>query len=504
MVESHFSSEMARNLKKTPEPSSQLTGMFIDGDLSPSASESTLDVINPSNGRRLFSAPLGSEGDVGRAVNSCRAAFDDGRWSDAAPSVKKAALRRLAELVLAEHRSLDVLDAAEMGKPVSERLYGAAAASDLVQFCAEAVDKVAGDTFASDRNSFVAQRRVPRGVVAAVVPWNFPTYNALSKVAPALAAGNSVILKPSELSSRSAMRLAELSISAGIPPGVFNVVTGAGEVVGRALGLHSDVDMLTFTGSTEVGRHMLRYASESNMKVVMAECGGKSPHIVFSDGVDLVAVSRFIARHLLTNQGQICSVGSRVLIESQLMAPFLKLIQEHLSEIVPGDALDEATTYGPLASAAQCARVMSYIQTAERDGARLITGGRRILPESGGYFVEPTVFTASASAKIAREEIFGPVLTVIPFETEAAAVRMANDTVYGLIAYVWTGDLSRGMRMAKQIRSSVLINAESPSGEGPGHAFSSEPQKQSGIGTEGGMAGVESYLQRQLIWINHK
>jgi len=482
----------------------QAVAPFFDGALMESESNATVDVISPSNGRRLLSIPAGSEADVDRAVASARRAFEDGRWSEAPPSSRKKTLHHLADLIEAEAATLDALDAGEMGKPVSEAFCNAAAAAGLMRFYAEAIDKVMGNVYASDKNSFVAQRRTPRGVVAAVVPWNFPTFNAVLKIAPALAAGNCVVLKPSEMSSRSAIRLAHLTLQAGLPPGVLNVVPGLGETVGRALGLHRDVDMVTFTGSTAVGKQMLQYAGQSNMKVVMTECGGKSPQIVFDDGVDLNAASDTITRLLLTNQGQICSVGSRLLVQRSIETVMLEKIADRVKRAVIGDALDAKTTFGPLASDKQCARVMQYIETAEQDGARLVTGARRVLPETGGYFVEPTVYRdVSPSARIAQEEIFGPVLSIIPFQDEAEAIRIANGTMYGLIAYVWTANLSTGLRMMKGIRSSLLVNATAPMGEGPGHAFSSEPAGQSGIGTESGLAGMESYLRRQLVWFNH-
>lgn len=399
---------------------------------------------------------------------------------------------------------LDALDAAEMGKPVAESFANATAAANLMRFYAEAIDKLAGDVYGSDKLSLVAQRRVPRGVVAAVTPWNFPTVNAVRKIAPALAAGNSVVLKPSELASSSALHIAQLALQAGLPPGVLNVVPGVGDTVGRALALHMDVDMLTFTGSTQVGKSMLQYAGQSNMKVVMAECGGKSPQIVFDDGVDLDAASQSIARFLLTNQGQICTVGSRVLVQASIAPALIEAIVARFQRIVMGDARDPKTTFGPVVSAKQCGRIMNYIETAPAEGARLVIGGRKALDRSGGYFVEPTLFSDVApTSRIAQEEIFGPVLSVIPFQDEAEAIRIANGTVYGLMAYVWTTNLSRAMRMAKALRSSVRISATSPTGEGAGNAYSSEPAGQSGVGTETGLAGMESYLRRQLVWINH-
>jgi acyl-CoA reductase-like NAD-dependent aldehyde dehydrogenase len=478
---------------------------FIDGALSRSQGDSTIDVANPSNGKRYFSIPAGCDGDVDRAVAAARRALEDGRWSEAPPYFRKQTLLQLADLISAEAARFDTLDAGEMGKPVRETFANALSAAKLVRFYAETADKVLGEVYASDKNSLVAQRRVPRGVVAAIVPWNFPTYVTALKVAPALAAGNCVVLKPSELASRSAMRFAQLALQAGLPPGVLSVVPGMGHTVGRALGLHGGVDMLTFTGSTQVGKCMLQYAGQSNMKVVLAECGGKSPHIVFADGIDLDAASATIARSLLTNQGQICSIGSRLLVQKSVEAQIVERIAAHLGQIVIGDALNSATTFGPLASAKQCARVMEHIDCAQADGAQLVVGGRRVLPETGGYFVEPTVFRrVSPSARVAQDEIFGPVLAVIAFEDEEEAVRIANGTIYGLAAYVWSADLSRAMRLARAIRSSVWINASAPTGEGAGHAASFEPTGQSGVGTEGGLAGVESYLRRQLIRINYR
>lgn len=477
---------------------------FIDGAPSNSGSDVTVEVINPSNGQRLLSIPAGCNDDVNRAVASARCAFSDGRWSEISPSVRKRTLHCLADLIAAQSGVFDALDAQEMGKPVGEVFANAAVAASLMRFYAESVDKVMGDVYGSDKHSFVAQRLVPRGVVAAVTPWNFPTVNAVRKLAPALAAGNCVVLKPSELSSRSAVHLAQLAVQAGLPPGVLNVVLGLGNTVGRALGLHMDVDMLTFTGSTQVGRQMLQYAGRSNLKVVMAECGGKSPQIVFDDGVDLEAASKSIASFLLTNQGQICTVGSRVLVQRSIESAIVEKIAARMKKIVMGDALDQKTTFGPVVSAKQCARIMEYIESGEADGAKLVVGGRRVRMESGGCFVEPTMFrSVPPTARIAQEEIFGPVLSTIAFEDEAEAIRIANGTMYGLMAYVWTKDLSRAMRMAKSIRSSVRINAAGPIGEGAGHAYSSEPAGQSGVGTETGLAGMESYLRRQVVWISH-
>jgi acyl-CoA reductase-like NAD-dependent aldehyde dehydrogenase len=477
---------------------------FIDGRFVESDDAATVDVINPSNGKRCTSIPLGADREVDLAVTAARGAFEDGRWSEAPLSFRKKVLHSLADKIVADSQLLDGLDAEEMGKPVSERFASATSAAGLVRFCAEAVDKIFGDVFGSDKTTFVVQRRVPRGAIAAIVPWNFPTYVTALKIAPALAAGNTVVLKPSELSSRSAIHIATLAREAGMPPGVLNVVPGLGETVGRALALHPAVNMLTFTGSTEVGKLIMQYAGQSNLKPVLLECGGKSPHIVFADGVDAEVAGATIAKALLTNQGQICSVGSRLLVQRAAEKKVIDAIVSRFSEVVIGNALDSKTTFGPLASEKQCARVESYIDGARGGSAKLVTGGQRILRDTGGFYIQPTIFTdVQADARIAQEEIFGPVLSVIPFESEAEALHIARNTLYGLGAYVWTRDLSTGIRMSKELRTTVRVNAAAPTGEGPGFAYSSEPAAQSGFGVEGGLAGIEGYMRRQLVWFNH-
>lgn len=353
---------------------------FIDGSPISSSSDSTVAVHEPATGRPLLDIPAGSSQDVDRAVRSSRTAFAGGAWRTTLPSARKRTLHRWAELIEASASKLDALDAIEMGKPVSTPVFSAQSAAGLLHFFAEAVDKHFGDVFTSDPASTVLQTRVPRGVVAAIVPWNFPTYNAVLKVAPALAAGNCVILKPSELASQSALVLAKLALEAGLPAGVLNVVPGRGEIVGKALGEHPLIDMVTFTGSSAVGKLLLTYAGHSNMKVVSAECGGKSPHIVFDDGLDSDSVAQVIAGGLCLNQGQVCSVGSRLLVQDSLEEALVGRIVAHLNKIVVGDPQRVDTTYGPLASAVQLRKVISHVQSGAADGADLIYGGGKLLP----------------------------------------------------------------------------------------------------------------------------
>ena len=486
-------------MKKPPSVKPFINNQFVE-----STTETQFDVFNPSTGKLLLSIPTGTENDVDVAVTSARTAFDNGCWSDAPISFKKQCLTRFADGIQREQHALDQLDAEEMGKPISESFANAQSAADLVYFCAEAIDKINGDVFSSDGNSFVTQRRVPRGVVGAIAPWNFPTYNAVLKLAPALAAGNCVVLKPSELSSRSAILLAQLAMEAEIPPGVFSVLPGVGETVGKSLALHMGVDMMTFTGSTQVGKLILQYAGQSNMKPVITECGGKSPQIVFNDGVDLDVVADAVTHLILRNQGQVCSAGTRLLVQRDIAESLSDKIAKRFKQAIIGDPQSPQTTFGPVVTNSQCNKILQYIKTGCDSNAQLITGGRQILQETGGYFIEPTLFSnVQPMDTIAQNEIFGPVLSVIAFDDENEAIQIANGTVYGLAAYVWTTNLNTGMKLAKGIRSSVIVSAAAPDGEGAGHALSAEPAAQSGIGVEGGLAGMESYLRRQLVWFNH-
>jgi acyl-CoA reductase-like NAD-dependent aldehyde dehydrogenase len=325
------------------------------------------------------------------------------------------------------------------------------------------------------------------------------------KIAPALAAGNSVVLKPSELASQSALALAQLALEAGIPAGVLNVVPGLGESVGRSLGEHMDVDMLTFTGSSAVGKLMLQYAGRSNMKALTAECGGKSPHIVFDDGVNLDSVAEFIAGMIQFNQGQVCSVGSRLLVQDTIHEALVTRIVAQLEGGSVGDPQLESTTYGPLVSGTQVDRVLGYVSSAKKEGARLIHGGRRTLESSGGFFFQPTVFVdVPKDSQIAQEEIFGPVLSVMSFEDIGEAIELANHTSYGLAAYVWSARMATGFRVANSIQTAyTIVGADGLLGEGPGHAFSGEPFGLSGTGVEGGLAGLETYFRRQTVWVSH-
>jgi acyl-CoA reductase-like NAD-dependent aldehyde dehydrogenase len=315
--------------------------------------------------------------------------------------------------------------------------------------------------------------------------------------------GNAVVLKPSECSPRSAARLAELATEAGLPPGVLNVVHGTGDVVAKTLALHQDVNMVAFTGSTAVGKLILQYAGQSNMKVAHVECGGKSPQIVFADCHNLNEVADNIAELILLNQGQLCVTGSRVIVEQNVELPLVAKIVERLKKVTPGDPLDPATCYGPMANKQQMEKVLSYIENGTNT-ADLVYGGRRLLASTGGYFVAPTIFgNVERDDPLFQHEIFGPVLTFTRFRTVEEAIDIANDTPYGLAAYVWTTSLNTGLRLSKEVQAGmVTVNGSSPKGEGS-EAISTEPYGQSGVGTEFGLAGLESYTRAQVGWFNH-
>lgn len=477
------------------------TQAFIDGAYVNAASGKTFGCISPIDGQcRAQIAECDAE-DVGRAVKASRRAFESGVWSETSPVHRKKTLLKFAQLLEKHAEELALLESIDMGKPVADALaIDVAASVRCLSWTAEAIDKVNGEIAPTPRHELGLITREPLGVVAAIVPWNFPLLMASWKFAPALAMGNSVILKPSEKSPLSAIRIAELAIEAGIPPGVFNVLPGFGKAAGEPLALHMDVDGLVFTGSTGVGKHLLQCAGQSNMKRAYMECGGKSPNVVFADTPDLPAAAEAAAIGIFFNQGEVCTAASRLLVERSIKDDFVKLVVEAGKNLHPKHPFEPGAPMGAIVDEGQMLRVLSYIEKGKSEGGRLVLGGERVMTESGGYYVAPTVFDDVApEMTISKEEIFGPVLSVIAFDDEKEALRIANDTDFGLAAGVWTSNLSRGHRMAKKLRAgSVWVNCwDGGDMTAPFGGF-----KQSGNGRDKSLHAFEKYTELKATWIN--
>jgi len=473
---------------------------FINGQYTPAASGATFECLSPVDGRLLGQVASCDEADANSAVENARQVFNAGAWSRLAPAKRKAVMIRFAGLLKANAQELALLETLDMGKPISDSLgIDIPGAANALSWSGEAIDKLYDEVAATPHDQLGLVTREPVGVVAAIVPWNFPLMMACWKLGPALSTGNSVVLKPSEKSPLTAIRIAQLAIEAGIPAGVLNVLPGYGHTVGKALALHMDVDTVVFTGSTRIAKQLMVYAGESNMKRVWLEAGGKSPNIVFADAPDLQAAAASAASAIAFNQGEVCTAGSRLLVERSIKDRFLPMVVEALAGWKPGNPLDPATNVGALVDTQQMNTVLSYIEAGHSEGATLLTGGKRILQETGGTYVEPTIFDGVSNAmRIAKEEIFGPVLSVITFDSAEEAVAIANDTPYGLAAAVWSSDLSKAHNTARALRAgSVWVNQyDGGDMTAPFGGF-----KQSGNGRDKSLHAFDKYTELKATWI---
>jgi 4-(gamma-glutamylamino)butanal dehydrogenase len=465
---------------------------FIDGAYRDAHDGRTFDCVSPIDGKLLAKVADSGAADVDAAVAAARRAFDARVWAGLNPRKRKSILLRWAASMREHRDELALLETLDAGKPIADTTsVDVPGAVYCVEWYAEAIDKVGGEVVPSDHHLVGLVTREPIGVVAAVVPWNFPILMAAWKFGPALAAGNSVVLKPSEKSPLTAIRIAQLAYEAGIPAGVFNVVPGGGEP-GKLLALHRDVDCLAFTGSTNVGKLIMQYAGQSNLKRVWLELGGKSPNIVLPDCPDLDRAANAAAGAIFYNMGEMCTAGSRLLVHRDIKDAFLERFAVAARGYAPGNPLDPQTSMGAIVDQVQLDRVLGYID-AGRSEAKLLFGGSRVKQETGGFYIEPTAFDVKPDAKIAREEIFGPVLSVITFDTVDEAIRIANDSDYGLAAAVWTSNLTTAHEVSRGLRAgTVWVNCYD---EGGDMNFPFGGYKQSGNGRDKSLHALEKYTE---------
>ena len=473
---------------------------LINGKRVAAKSGETFDCISPVDGRLLTAVARCTEADIDVAVAAARAAFEDRRWSGLAPAQRKRIMIRFADLLQAHGDELALTETLDMGKPVKyARAVDVNSAANCIRWYGEAVDKVYDEIAPTASTALALITREPVGVVGVIVPWNYPMIMASWKIAPALAAGNSVVLKPSEKSPLTALRMADLALEAGIPPGVFNVVTGYGPEAGSPLALHMDVDCIAFTGSTRVGKQIHIMAGQSNLKRAWTELGGKSPNIVFADCPNLDQAVAAAVGSIFFNQGESCNAPSRLFVEASIKQKFLEKALALVPGYAPANPLDQATVMGAIVDQTQMNSVLRYIEIGKSEGAKLLAGGEQALVETGGCYVQPTIFDGVRNdMTIAREEIFGPVLSVLSFTDAADVVRQANQSVYGLQAAVWTRDINKALGVARALRAgTVHVNQyDEDDITVPFGGF-----KQSGVGRDKSLHAFDKYTETKTTWI---
>jgi len=479
--------------------------LFINGQFVAADQDAQFDCLAPATGELLCRVSQASECDVDRAVSAARATFSYGVWRNTPVSQRKQVLLKLAQLVETHLEPLALIESLDTGKPLRDaRAVDITGSVQMIRWFAESLDKLYDEIAPTDHPVVAQIRRTPLGVIAAVTPWNFPLLTALTKIMPALAMGNSVVLKPSELSPLSALYFARLTLEAGLPHGVFNVVTGNGAVTGRALGMHHDVDALLFTGSTATGKRFMEYSGLSNLKKVSLECGGKSANIVLDDCPDLERAVAATANGIFFNAGQICNAGSRLILQRGIAAEFKKQLIGQLARFTPGDPMDDSTTLGSMISVEHANRVRGHIETARQDGARILAQGAAFAAPAGldaRAWVQPTLIDqVRGHMQIAQEEVFGPVLAIMEVDSAAQAITLANDSIYGLAAAIWTKDM-RVAHMAQQNLQAGFVWVNSVRA---GHiATPFGGVKQSGFGRDKSLHAFDNVSYLKTTWYDY-
>ena len=475
------------------------TDLFIDGAFSPAASGRRFATVNPATGETIAEIAEAGKADLDRAVAAARKAFESGPWASMKPRQRGRILTKAAEILLSRAEEFGKLETQDNGKPIFEAAkIDMPAAAECLAYFGEYADKLYGDTYPGRPDAFLMTVREPVGVVGAITPWNFPLLQAMWKIAPALALGNAVVLKPASATPLTALLFAELLTEAGLPPGAFQVVPGPGPVIGQAMAEHPGIDKISFTGETETGKAILR-AAAGTVKRVSMELGGKSPNVVFADA-DLEAASRGAINAIFYGKGELCSAGSRLLVEESIHDALMEKVVERAKKMAPGDPMDPKTRLGALVSEKQRDNVARYVEAGKSEGAKLVAGGNRSAVNGKGAFFEATVFDGvTPQMTIAREEIFGPVLATLTFKDESDAVAIGNSTIYGLAAAVWSKDIKKALRTAKALKAgTVWINAYNL--YDPGLPFGG--YKESGFGRERGHYALEEYTQVKSIWVD--